>query len=134
MKKYKNSREFFEKEWFVKANAIGVSWQDFWHMNPHIINLLLEGHNEKIKELDTLAWSFGHYVLSAVATSIENNFAKHPKAKYIKEPLMKEIERKNKPMTEEELQKQRELFVAQLQVMQANFELSHPKKDKDKGQ
>jgi hypothetical protein len=32
-------------------------------------------------------------------------------------------------MTEEEIQKQRELFVAKLKIMQSNYELSHPKKE-----
>lgn len=34
-------------------------------------------------------------------------------------------------MTEEEIKKQRELFVAKLKVMQSNYELSHPKPEKN---
>lgn len=34
-------------------------------------------------------------------------------------------------MTEEEIKKQRELFVAKLKVMQSNYELSHQKPEKN---
>ena len=34
-----------------------------------------------------------------------------------------------KPLTKEELQRQRELFVAKLEVMKANFEINHNKDD-----
>lgn len=79
----------FENEWFPKANAMGVSWQEFWNMNPHIINLLIKGHQERIKEQDYLAWLFNQYTLSAVSTAIEHNFAgKKAKSEYVKEPFL----------------------------------------------
>ena len=102
---------------------------------PKELEPFIEAHNIKIKEIDSLAWSFGHYVCSAVSVAVDQNLrGRQAKSKYLKEPLMKELEEKNKPLSEEELQKQRELFVAKLQVMATNYNLSHPKKDKDKGQ
>lgn len=116
----------FEKEWFPKANAIGVSWQEFWGMNPHIIKLLLKGHEEKIKEQDYLAWLSNQYTLSAVSVAVEHCLAgRKAKSKYIKKPLLQELEERNKPMTEKEIQRQRELFVAKLQAMKTNFEINH---------
>lgn len=115
----------FENEWFPKANAMGVSWQEFWSMNPRIIKVIAKGYKEKIKEQDYLAWLSNKYTLSAVGVAIENNFAKHPKAKYIDKPIMQQIEEQNKPLSENELQRQRELFVAKLEVMKTNFELNH---------
>lgn len=95
-------------------------------MNPHIIKLLLKGHEEKIKEQDYLAWIQGQYVLSAVSVAVEHCLAgRKARSKYIKKPILQELEEKNKPMTEEELQRQRELFVARLQAMKTNFELNH---------
>lgn len=115
----------FENEWFPKANAIGISWQEFWGMNPRVIKLLIKGHEEKIKEQDYLSWVHNQYTLSAVMVAIENCFAgRKAKLKYIEKPLLQQIEEKNKPMSEEEKQRQRELFVAKLEVMKANFELS----------
>ena len=66
--------------------------------------------------------------INAEATKANNAIdrcfgGKKSKAEYIKEPiLLKTFE--NDGLTEEEKQKQRELFVAKLQVMQTNFELS----------
>lgn len=107
---------------------MGVSWQEFWSMNPRIIKLLIKGHEEKIKEQDYLSWIFGQYTLSAVSVAIEHCLAgRKAKSKYIDKPIMQQIEEKNKPLSEEELQRQRELFVAKLEVMKTNFELNHPK-------
>lgn len=95
-------------------------------MNPHIIKLLLKGHEEKVKEKDYMAWLQGQYTLSAVSAAVERCLAgRKAKSKYIKKPLLQELEERNKPMTEKEIQRQRELFVAKLQAMKTNFEINH---------
>lgn len=67
---------------------------------------------------------WGNYGLSALIVSIDKCFGgKKSKAEYIKEPISSKTF-ENDGLTEEEIQKQRELFVAKLQVMQTNFELS----------
>lgn len=93
----------FENEWFPKANAMGVSWQEFWGMNPHIIKLLMKGHEEKIKEKDYLAWWSNQYTMVAVTVAVERIMAgRKSSAEYVKEPaLQKVIEESN--MTQEEL-------------------------------
>lgn len=118
----------FANEWFPIANAIGVSWEEFWHTNPFILKQIFKGHQQKIKEQDYMAWLSNQYTLSAVSVAVEHNLAgRKSRSKYIKKPLLQELEEKNKPMSEEELQRQRELFVAKLQVMKTNFELNHKK-------
>lgn len=118
----------FANEWFPLANAMGVSWEEFWRTNPYILKLIYKGHKEKIKEQDYMAWLSNQYTLSATSVAVEHNLAgRKARSKYIKKPLLQELEEKNKPMSEEELQRQRELFVAKLQVMKTNFELNHPK-------
>ena len=103
-------------------------------MNPHIINLLIKGHQEKIKEQDYLAWLFNQYTLSAVSVAVEHNLAgRKAKSKYIEKPLLQEIEKRNKPMTDSEIQKQRELFVARMQSMQANFQKKKKNETKNQG-
>lgn len=85
----------FENEWFPKANAIGVSWQEFWGMNPHIIKLLAKGHEEKIKEQDYLAWLFNQYTLSAVSVAVEHNLAGHKaKSEYVEIPFLQDVSEK----------------------------------------
>ncbi|MCI8428205.1 MAG: hypothetical protein HFJ03_11870 [Lachnospira sp.] len=73
-------------------NAIGVSWDEFWHMNPHIINLMLKGHQEKVKQQDYFAWLYNQYTMSAVSVAVEHCLAgKKAKSKYIRKPIMQEI-------------------------------------------
>ena len=79
----------------------------------------------QIVEQDNLQhmW-WGNYGISALIVAIDRCFGgKKSKAEYIKEPILSKTF-ENDGLTEEEIQKQRELFVAKLQVMQTNFELS----------
>ena len=84
-----------------------------------------KAHKMRIMEHDNLQhmW-FGNYGISALIVAIDRCFSgKKSKAEYIKEPILSKTF-ENNGLTEEEIQKQRELFVAKLQVMQTNFELS----------
>ena len=84
-----------------------------------------KAHKKKIEEQDVLQhlW-WGNYGVSALIVAIDRCFSgKKSKAKYIKEPILSKTF-ENDGLTEEEIQKQRELFVAKLQVMQTNFELN----------
>lgn len=83
-----------------------------------------KAHKMNIVEQDNLQhmW-WGNYGISALIVAIDKCFSKKPKAEYIKEPILSKTF-ENDGLTEEEIQKQRELFVAKLQVMQTNFELS----------
>lgn len=100
----------FENEWFPKANAMGVSWQEFWSMNPRIIKLLIKGHEEKIKEQDYLAWLFNQYTLFAVSVAVEHCLAgRKAKSEYIKEPILSKAFENNgltgEQITEKEIKK-----------------------------
>lgn len=118
-------------EWFPYANAMGISWGEFWNMNPRIIRAITDGYEKRIEQQDRMNWLNGHYLLSAVTVGVERNLAgKKSKAEYIKEPLWGQVKKENTSMSEKELQKQRELFVEKLKNMQSNYELSHPKKEK----
>lgn len=106
---------------------MGVTWQEFWGMNPHIINCIRRGYEEKIKRDDYLqhVW-WGNYGLSAISVAVEHCLAGgKAKSKYIEKPVLRDMKKRSEPMSEEELQRQRELFVAKLEVMKTNFELNH---------
>ena len=75
-----------------------------------------------MRDEEMWAW-WGNYGISALCFAIDHCFSKKAKSKYINEPIMSKA-CENDGLTEEKLQKQRELFVAKLQVMQTNFELS----------
>ena len=66
---------------------------------------------------------WGNYGISALIVAIDKCFGgKKSNAEYIKEPILSKTF-ENDGLTEEEKQKQRELFVAKLQVMKTNFDL-----------
>ena len=77
---------------------------------------------KKIKDEEMWMW-WGNYGISALIVAIDRCFNKKANAEYIKEPILSKTF-ENDGLTEEEIQKQRELFVAKLQVMKTNFELS----------
>lgn len=74
-------------------------------MNPHIIRLLLKGHEEKLKEQDHMAWLQGQYTLSAVSVAVEHCLAgRKAKSQYIKKPILSTIELENKEIAEKDIQ------------------------------
>ena len=110
----------------VATKGYGLSVDDIDGSCPADMEPYLKAHKEELKEKDYLAWIQGQYTLSAVSVAVEHCLAgRKAKSKYIKKPLLQELEEKNKPMTENEIQKQRELFVAKLQAMKTNFEINH---------
>lgn len=111
------------------AFAIGISVEEFKHLTPAKLECCLKGYNIRRKLIDEEMWVwFGSYGISAVSVAVEHCLAgRKAKGKYVRKPVMKELEEQNKPMTEEELKRQRELFVAKLEVMKTNFELNHGK-------
>lgn len=65
--------------------------------------------------------------------AVEHNLAgRKAKSKYIEKPLLQEIEKKNVPMTENEIQKQRELFISRMQAMKTNFDKNREISNDDK--
>lgn len=74
----------------------------------------------------------GIYTMKALEVVLSHFAAglakKRSKEKYFEEPLLSKLKNSGlhgENLSEEELQKQRELFVAKLLTMQANFELNH---------
>lgn len=111
---------------------MGLTKHEFFHSTPKILNAYDEAHKIKMKETDRLIWIFcGNYIMSAVGTAVEACLAgKKAKGKYIDAPVFEKMDEQENVLDEKALQKQRELFVAKLEVMKANFELN---KKKDKG-
>lgn len=109
----------------VATKGYGLSVDDIDWSSPADMKPYLKAHEEELKEKDYLAWLFNQYTLSAISVAVEHCLAgRKARSKYIKEPIFQSIEKKDKFMTQDELQKQRELFVARFEAMGANFRLS----------
>ena len=119
----------FENEWFPKAHKLGISWQDFWKMNPRIIKLHIKAHDEWLKEQDYLAWLNGKYVHSAFMVGLSRFADKNSNAEYPKQPILEQFEQENKPI--EDKKQAAENFLLRLQIMGANYERAQKEKNKD---
>lgn len=65
---------------------------------------MIKAHQEKVKEIDTLAWNFGHYILSAVSVAIEHNLhGGKAKSEYVKKPFFSDVKESNKHNEEEQV-------------------------------
>lgn len=59
---------------------IGITYHDFWGMNPHIIKFYAEQYKHKKNEEDLKQWQLGQYVAAAISCAF-------PKGKYPKKPM-----------------------------------------------
>lgn len=101
-------------------------------MNPHIINLLLKGHKEKMIMRDEEMWRFGIYIREALKSTVCNGFVWKGKGQqpdtYPEEPFLKNMAHYNQGITEDEKQKAVDLFFAQESARRANWKRKHKKK------
>lgn len=112
--------------------SIGVRRDEFFSSTPKILKAYDKAHEEKIKTMDALAWQFcGSYVLSAVSVAVDHCLnGRKATTKYLEKPVMQNKQINPEDMSEEEIKRQRELFVAKLMIMKSNYELNH-KSDKE---
>ena len=110
------------------AVSLGISLEEFKHLNPRKLNYCVRGYEMKQKREDKSIWQqWAGYGIPATAIAVRNGAWGKNKLEYPKEPLTIA----NDPQTKEDkIKKQRELVVASLMAMQANFEMTHPKGDK----
>jgi len=91
---------------------------------------MIEGYGERekaeIQKQNYLAHLQGQYICEALMATVGNMLSKKGTKKYQYPEKPYEFENQ-KEFTEEELQKQRELFVAKLEAMKTNFELNNSK-------
>lgn len=113
---------------------LGITWWQFWELNPHIIKCIANGYEEQRKEQDAMmhAW-FGTYGLSAVSVAVEHCLSgKKATSKYIEKPILSDdnisAKQDNSGLSEKEKMLKTEQLFAQLSIMGANFNLNKDKK------
>ena len=113
---------------------MGITWWQFWELNPHKIKIIAMGYKEQKIELDAMihTW-FGTYGLSAVSVAVEHCLAgRKANSKYIEKPILSEFKENSKDsnhLTEEEKQKQVDLFFAREKARRVNWKRNHKPKD-----
>lgn len=100
--------------------------EQFKHLTPTKLGYCLKGNELRQKNLDKVMWSWwGNYGLSAISVAVEHNlFGKKAKSKYIDKPIMEE-EKKQGKLTEEEKQRQVDLFFAREKARRIGWKRNH---------
>jgi hypothetical protein len=108
---------------------MGISYETFIHLNPKKMKPFYDAHNIKIQQKDEEIWhACGTYFLSAVMTAVDRCLnGRKSSVKYIEHPLLRKDMEKEESLSEDEIKKQRELFVAKLMVMKTNFDMKNRK-------
>lgn len=105
--------------------------------NPKELEPFVESERLKRIKIDEDLYVLGIYTQRAVAVAVEHCLAGNKaKSQYFDKPLRAEYdnasqEQEETHLSEKELQKQREMFVAKLMIMQTNFNLNKKNKEKD---
>ncbi len=114
--------------------AIGISYNEFWTLNPRKIKVIVEGYRLQRQVRDEEYWMLGGYIFDAVSLAMGNSFRKKgqkPKEYFeiIKEPILKrETEKNSEVMSELEKRQKTELLFKNLEIMAANHRLSQGSK------
>lgn len=102
-------------------------------MNPHIVNLHLKGHKEKIILRDDEMWRFGIYIREALKSTVCNGFVWKGKGQqpdeYPKEPFLQSGSIHNQEITEDEKQREVDKFFAQESARRANWKRTHKRQE-----
>lgn len=108
---------------------MGVPYETFWHLTPYKLKSFTKAHKLKAELEDYNDWRQGAYIYEAIACLIPvmHPFAKKgTKAKpYPDKPFTKRAA-DNDPNSEY-MKAQSEAVLFQLQMMQTEFERTHPK-------
>lgn len=114
-------------------NAISkdVPYETFWHLTPKKLEAFYKAHQIKMEEKNQLAWFFNQYTLSAVWFAVEHNIhGRKANSKYAEKPFPLYEKDKKEELTEEEKQREVDLFFAREKARRINWKRNHQKDDK----
>lgn len=102
----------------------GVSYTEFGKLNMKQIQIISKAYAEKVEEdfkiSDVVAFVQGRYMVEALLCTVGNMLGgKNSKFTYPEQAYS--MANHEDKLTEEEIQQQREQFIAMLQVMEKNF-------------
>ena len=108
---------------------MGLSYKEFIHCTPKLLKSYDKAYDVKKKMQDESMWVMGQYILSAVSVAVDHCLnGRKANSKYVEKPFLFNRQKEESELTEEELQKQREMFVAMLNIKKTNFELNNKKR------
>ena len=107
---------------------IGISYDIFWNITPHELDIMLEAYKEQQRHNNYMMWVNGIYMVSALSATVGNMFKKKGTEpnKYLEKPLPMFEERRE--LTEKEKLTEEQKLLLTLEAMQKAFEMN--KKDR----
>lgn len=109
------------------TKGYGFSLHDIDWSCPADLEPYAKAHSMERKEKDSLihAW-IGSYGINAMMVSLDRALnGRKASLKYTENTLIEKIEEENRPLKQEEIERQRAIFVEQLKLKKANFDLLH---------
>lgn len=108
---------------------MGVSWSEFWSMNPRILKSISEGYSEKLRieteRNNNMAYLQGKYFVDGILCTVGNMFSKGKPFEYPKEPYQLFGKRE---LTEEEKQREVDLFFEREETRRKNWQRNKKKR------
>ena len=118
-------REFYRNEFLPYCLIIGITEEQFWHMNPRMFEPYYQAEKLRHEKRDNYLWMMGSYVYEGVATALSNMF--HKRGQKIHEfrdkPYTYEIKENRGELPQDEVVKKTEILFQMLTIKQKNFEL-----------
>ena len=111
--------------------ALGATRKEILHSTPYALSSYDKAHKLKKEMRDEEMWMQGRYNYAALMVALSHFGAglskKQSRAKYPEKPFLQEAKEASGALSEAELQRQREMFVAQFEAMGANFKIGQKK-------
>ena len=111
----------------------GVSYVDFGKLTMKRIQIISNAYSEKMRDdfkiSDVMAYIQGRYMCEALLATVGNMLGKNTKFTYPEQAYSMMQTEDN--LTEDEIELQRQQFIAALQTMQHNFEINKEKQQAD---
>lgn len=115
----------FEKEYLPYCLLIGISYDQFWKINPRIVKVYQEAYRLREKKIDEEAWMLGAYINNAVTVSIDHCLnGKKATSKYYEKPFLQMTTANVAPTNEIEKNERIEHLFNGLKMLQTNFEIA----------
>lgn len=107
----------------------GISYDEFGKLTMRRIKIISKAYTEKLEDdfkiSDVAAFIQGRYMVEALLCTVGNMLGKNTKFEYPEKPYSLKNQEEN--LTEDEIEAQRQQFIATLQTMQHNFNLNKEK-------
>ena len=114
----------------------GISYNDFGKLTLKKMRIITKAYADKIEDdfkiADTMAFVQGRYMVEALLCTVGNMLGgKNAKFSYPEQPYS--MVKQEKELTEDEIELQRQQFIAALETMQHNFNINKEREAAERG-